>query len=67
MTQSGGDWGGTLSSRQDTDGHPRLVAGFTGVEFQESDGSEGLFIGSFLGLSAPFLESGDEPVPGAAN
>ena len=67
ITQSEGDWGGTLSSRQDTDGHPRLVAGFTGVEFQESDGSEGLFIGSFLGLSAPFLESGDEPVPGAAN
>ena len=67
ITLSEGDWGGTLSSRRDTDGHPRLVAGFNSVDFQESDGSEGQFIGSFLGLSAPFLESGDEPVPGATN
>ena len=58
ITHSEGDWGGALSSRQDADGNPRLVAGFSGVYFQESDGSEGEFFGSFLGLSERFRETG---------
>ncbi len=65
VMQSEGFWGGALSSRQDTDGNPRLVAGFNGVSFQESDGSEGEFFGSFLGLSEPFRETGvSGPLPG---
>ena len=53
-----GYWGGSLSSRQDTDGNPRLVAGFSSVSFEESDGSEGEFFGSFLGLSESFRATG---------
>ena len=65
IVYSEGDWGGTMSRRQDTDGNPRLVAGFNGVYFQESDGSEGEFVGSFLGLSGPFRETGvSRPLPG---
>lgn len=65
VTLSEGDWGGTHSSRRDADGNPRLVAGFNGVDFQESDGSKGQFVGSFLGLSDPFAETGgSEPLPG---
>ena len=40
-----------------------MVAGFNGVSFQESDGSGGEFFGSFLGLSAPFLATGEVPEP----
>ena len=58
VTRSEGFWGGALSSRQDEDGNPRLVAGFNGVSFEESDGSEGEFFGSFLGLSETFRETG---------
>ena len=35
-----------------------LVAGFNVVSFKESDGSEGQFGGSFLGLSETFGEIG---------
>ena len=60
-----GFWGGAMSSRQDADGNPRLVAGFNSVYFQESDGSEGQFVGSFLGLSETFRETGvSRPPPG---
>ena len=41
-----GSWGGALSSKPDQEGHPRLVAGFTGVEFEEDDGSEGALWGN---------------------
>ena len=58
VTQSEGYWGGALSSRQDTDGNPRLVAGFNVVSFAEGDGAEGQFVGSFLGLSESFRETG---------
>ena len=65
VTQSEGAWGGALSSRRDEDGNPRLVAGFNGVDFQESDGSEGEFVGSFLGLSETFRATGvSRPPPG---
>lgn len=64
ITLSEGSWGGAVSSRQDAEGYPRLVAGFTGVSYEESDGSEGEFFGSFLGLSAPFRETGiSHPLP----
>ena len=58
VTLSEGHWGGALSSRRDEDGNPRLVAGFNGISFEESDGSAGEFVGSFLGLSGPFRASG---------
>ena len=58
ITQTEGDWGGTMSRRQDADGNPRLVAGFSSAEFQEGDGSEGQFVGTFLGLSETFRETG---------
>ena len=64
VTQSEGFWGGFLSSRQDADGNPRLGAGFSVVVFEESDGSEGSFAGSFLGLSETFRETGvSGPLP----
>ena len=58
ITQSEGFWGSALSSRQDEDGNPRLMAGFNGVYFQESDGSEGEVFRSFLGLREAFRETG---------
>ena len=64
ITHSEGFWGGAVSSRQDTDGNPRLIAGFSGVSFEEGDGSEGELFGSFLGLSEPFRETGESsPLP----
>ena len=60
----GGAWGGIFSSRHDEDGNPRLVAGFNSVYFEESDGSEGEFVGSFLGLSEAFKKTGvSRPFP----
>ena len=58
IMHSEGSWGGAVSSRQDTDGNPRLVMGFNGVFFEESDGSEGGLVGTFLGLSEAFKEAG---------
>ncbi len=63
VTLAEGFWGGALSSRQDTDGNPRLVMGFSGVVFEESDGSRGEFVGSFLALSERFRESGVSRFP----
>ena len=67
ITSFEGWWGGALSSRQDTDGNPRLVAGFSGVDFEESDGSEGGFFGSFLGLSNTFQQDGTSSPPLGSN
>ena len=63
VTLSEGFWGGALSSRQDTDGNPRLVMGFSGVYFEENDGSKGELVGSFLGLSERFRENGVSRFP----
>ena len=63
ITLSEGFWGGSLSSRQDTDGNPRLVAGFSGVYFEESDGSAGELFGSFVALSERFGENGVSRFP----
>ena len=58
VTQSKGFWGGSLSNRQDADGNPRLVAGFSAAKFEESDGSAGSFFGAFLALSERLRASG---------
>ena len=63
VARSEGFWGGAFSNRRDTDGNPRLVAGFNSVSFTESDGGEGGFFGSFLGLSGPFGETGQSSPP----
>ena len=64
VTLSDGHWSGAVSSRQDMAGNPRLIAGFNGVDFAESDGSEGEFFGTFLGLSESFRETGESgPLP----
>ena len=58
ITQSEGFWGGSLSNRQDQDGNPRLAVGFSAAKFEESDGSDGSFFGTFLALSERFRASG---------
>ena len=63
ITLSDGYWGGSFSSRQDTDGNPRLVAGFSNVSFEESDGSAGALWGSFVALSERFGENGVSRFP----
>ena len=55
VTQSEGDWGGSLSNRPAADGSPRLVAGFAGAEFEEADGSRGAFSSIFTGLHPSLL------------
>ena len=58
VTHSEGQWGGSLSNIPDQEGNPRLVAGFSGADFEESDGSVGAFFGTFVALSEPFRASG---------
>ena len=58
VARSEGHWGGSLSSIPDRAGNPRLAAGFSGAEFEESDGSIGSFFGTFVALSEPFRASG---------
>lgn len=57
VTQSEGYWGGTLSNIPDEAGHPRLVAGFSGADFEESDDSVGRFFGTFVALSETLTAS----------
>lgn len=54
ITESDGFWGGAISSKQDADGNPRLIGGFSGVSFEEADGSTGELYGSFMALSERF-------------
>ena len=58
VTHSEGHWGGSLSNIPDQEGNPRLVAGFSGGSFEESDGSAGEFFGTFVALSGSFRASG---------
>ena len=58
ITQSKGHWGGSLSNVPDQAGNPRLVAGFSSADFEESDDSVGTFFGTFVGLSEPLRASG---------
>ena len=48
VTGSKGGWGGAVSSIPDGDGNPRLVAGAHKIEFEEDDGSTGVFHGAFI-------------------
>ena len=48
VTSTNGSWGGRFSTIQDNAGDPRLVAGTTGAEWNESDGSKGVFIGAYF-------------------
>ena len=57
ITQSEGHWGGSFSNLPDTTGKPRLLAGFSGADFEESDGSTGTFFGTFVALSEPLRAS----------
>lgn len=45
---SSGAWGGRFSDIEDAAGDPRLVAGTAGAEWTESDGSRGVFLGSWF-------------------
>lgn len=58
VTQSEGHWGGSLSNIPDRAGNPRLAAGFSSAEFEESDGSTGAFLGTFVALAETFGASG---------
>ena len=58
VTHSEGHWGGSLSNIPDQDGNPRLVAGFSEADFEESDGSAGGFFGTFVALSESFRAPG---------
>ena len=46
-----GAWGGRFSNIPNTDGDPRLVAGTFGAEATTAGGSEGAFLGAFVGAS----------------
>ena len=55
VTQSSGEWGGSLSNRLAPDGSPRLVAGVASAEFREADGSEGAFNSIFIAIHPSLL------------
>ena len=48
VTDTSGSWGGQFSNIQDAAGNPRLVAGTTGADWTESDGSRGAFVGAYI-------------------
>ena len=52
VTLSEGDGAGAFASRRNADGNPRLVAGFSVVSFEESNGSVGVFRGHPVGQPA---------------
>ena len=70
VTHSEGQWGGSLSNIPDQEDNPRLVAGFSGADFEESDGSVGRFTGTFVALSDSFrgidAQAGTRDTPIAA-
>ena len=55
VTQSSGEWDGSLSNRPAPDGNPRLVAGVASAEFTEADGSEGAFSSIFITIHPSLL------------
>ena len=50
ITSIAGVWGGQFSNVADSDGDPRLVAGTFGAEAISTGGSEGSFLGSYIGI-----------------
>ena len=59
IANSEGFWGGVVSNVPDREGNPRLAAGFSIADFEESDGSAGSFFGTFVALSERFRTSGN--------
>ena len=59
VTDSEGDWGGSMSNLPDSAGNPRLAAGFSSAIFEEADGSQGGFFGAFVGVSEDTWASGE--------
>ena len=51
ITQAGGVWKGQFSNVPDPDGNPRRVVGYSGVSFDEADGSIGSFESIFTALT----------------
>lgn len=51
VTQAEGVWGGQFSNVPDMDGNPRRVVGYSGVRFDEADGSIGSFESIFTALA----------------
>ncbi len=49
VARTNGAWGGRFSTVQDAAGAPRLVGGTAGAEWGESDGSQGVFLGTYFG------------------
>ena len=49
ITRTTGAWGGQFSNIPDSAGAPRLLAGTFGAEAISAGGSEGSFLGSFIG------------------
>ena len=49
ITSTTGAWGGQFSNIPDSAGAPRLLAGTFGAEAISAGGSEGSFLGSFVG------------------
>ena len=55
---SKGGWGGAVSNIPDRDRNPRLVAGAHKMEFEEDDGSTGIFHGTFIAPSEEYRAPG---------
>ncbi|MDE0418066.1 MAG: hypothetical protein OXI95_14180 [bacterium] len=51
IADSKGSWGGKFSTIPNSDGSPRLIAGTHGAEFTAVAGTEGSFIGVFVGTT----------------
>ena len=57
VVRTEGYWGGGMSNVPDSAGSPRLAAGFSTAKFLEENGSQGGFVGVFVGLSEPYTSS----------
>ena len=51
IDRTSGAWGGRFSTVPDAAGAPRLVGGTAGAEWSESDGSRGVFVGTYFGAA----------------
>ena len=49
-----GSWGGRFSTKEDSEGNPRLVAGTAGGSATTSGGSTASFVGAFVGTTEHF-------------
>ena len=63
VTQTEGVWGGQFSNVPDQDGSPRRVVGYSGVRFDEADGSIGSFESIFSALTPAAVNSQESETP----